>query len=70
MKKIAIYSTHDYAVWSYGNGLAYEFINKRANRSVFVQGDDAETFRADLDHPYRTLTDVWCDYESVSLPIH
>ena len=46
-----------------------EFINKRAKRSVFVQGDDAEQLRADLDSEWRTHTDVWCDYDSVSLPI-
>jgi hypothetical protein len=69
MKRIAIYSTADFAVWSIGNGLAYEFVNKPANRRVFVQGDDAETFRTDLDSPWRTLRDVWCDYDSVSTPI-
>jgi|HubBroStandDraft_6_1064221.scaffolds.fasta_scaffold205622_2 hypothetical protein len=70
MKRIAIYSTADFTVWSIGNGWAYEFINKAAKRRVFVQDDDATTFREDLDSPWRTLRDVWCDYDSVSTPIH
>jgi hypothetical protein len=69
MRQVTIIDTADYTVTSYGNGVAYEFINKRAKRSVFVQGDDAEQLRADLDSEWRTHTDVWCDYDSVSLPI-
>lgn len=41
-----IHNRPDWQVTSYGNGLAYEFANRREGRSVFFQGDDAEAFRA------------------------
>lgn len=68
MRRIAIYSTAEFAVWSIGNGLAYEFINKGADRCVFFQGDDAGRFREELDSPWRTLADLWGDWEDVSTP--
>ena len=50
MTRIRIYAaTPGYEIISHGNGLAYEVIRSGDFASVFLQGDDAATFRAELD---------------------
>ncbi|AFU87871.1 hypothetical protein CcrColossus_gp001 [Caulobacter phage CcrColossus] len=62
-----------YALDSYGNGAAYTLRNKIAQTSVWLQGDDAATFREELEaqeaaHPNKNpdyiLSWLWddCDY--------
>lgn len=62
-----------YALDSYGNGAGYTLRNKIAETSVWLQGDDAASFREELDaqeaaHPHhdpdRVLSWLWdeCDY--------
>jgi hypothetical protein len=46
---ITIYDTPNYLVDSYGNGAAYVFTSKVTGRDIYLAGDDAEIFRADLD---------------------
>jgi len=76
MQAVTIRDTDKFSLVSFGRGFAFSFTNKCAARTVFVQGDDASTFDADLDHYEiafdRTddaLTHLWCDYDSVSVPV-
>ena len=75
MTTITIYNTPHFILTSYGNGAMYKFNNKRAHRSLFVQGDDASIFRADLETHTEirgdiddALNNLWCDYSDVSIP--
>jgi hypothetical protein len=49
MTRITIYSSYRFDVVSYGNGLSYAIHDKINSISAFVQGDDANEFRADLE---------------------
>lgn len=42
-------ATPEYEIISHGNGLAYEVIRSGDFASVFLQGDDATIFRAEID---------------------
>jgi hypothetical protein len=44
-----IYNTPRYTVRSYGNGESYLFTNKATGQAVHAQGDDAITFREELN---------------------
>jgi hypothetical protein len=77
MTRVTVFNSDKFIVTSYGNGTAYAFVNKPAHREVYVQGDDADAFNADIacilnDNEGRSLNDMltslWCDYDSVSLP--
>lgn len=68
-----------FLIRSYGNGMSYVFEDTANRRDVFVTGDDAHLFRAELEsiecaHPDWPSDQVaawlWgvCDYGSVSLP--
>lgn len=71
--KISVW--HDSASWrvtSYGNGTAFEIINKEAKRSLWFQGDDALEFISELEtHRQRlslpdSLLLIWGDYAEIS----
>jgi hypothetical protein len=49
MRAIRIYDTARFYVVSHGNGLAYIFNHKPDDLEVFFQGDDATTFREQLE---------------------
>ena len=49
MNKVRIYNTLHHTVDSYGNGEAYCLSHKGEGLDVFLQGDDATQFRAELD---------------------
>lgn len=49
MKSTIIHNLPAWQVTSYGNGLAYEVAHKPLKMSIFVQGDDAEQFRTELE---------------------
>ena len=73
MKTVTLYNTPTFVVVSLGNGLMYEFVNKAADRTVFVQGDDALAFNVELDYvaaqheSFETaLAGLWSDYEPVA----
>jgi hypothetical protein len=77
MTKVTIFNSPKFSVTSYGNGLAYAFVNKLSHREVYTQGDDASAFGDDIarilnDDSERPLDDmlttIWGDYDSVSLP--
>lgn len=75
MRPVDIYNTETFYVTSWGNGAAYAFGNKVECRSVFFQGDDAATFRAEIeawenhnpDMEYETiLANLWRDYSHLT----
>lgn len=49
MRSTVIAEGQHYSITSYGNGWAYTLLDKRDGLSVFVQGEDATTFRADWE---------------------
>lgn len=49
MRSCVIHDLPQWRVTSYGNGLAYDIEHKPSGRSVFFQGDDADTFREEFD---------------------
>lgn len=49
MKSCIIHDLPDWRVTSYGNGLAYAIDHKPSGENMFVQGDDADIFRAEFD---------------------
>lgn len=49
MRSNQLFDFPKWLVTSYGNGLAYTLENKAEGRSVLFQGDDADTFRQELD---------------------
>lgn len=70
---VRILEGHYYALDSYGNGAGYTLRAKTLKASVWLQGDDAHTFREELDaleaaHPNdlpdALLSRLWedCDY--------
>lgn len=74
---ITIMAGVEFRLDSYGNGAAYTLVNAAANRSTYVQGDDATQFRDELDavettfpngSPDEILGWLWdqCDYGSAS----
>lgn len=74
MQVQTIYDCDEFRVNSHGNGLAYELreLNEHNKRSVFVQGDDADEFRKELEwyvSTYGTLNGLrhlWSEYECVA----
>jgi len=73
MKKVRIYNTLHHTIDSYGNGWAYELVHKADGRSVFVQNEDAQQFRAEIDamkaqgwRPSRITSELWSTYEAVA----
>lgn len=48
MMQAIIHTTPEFLVVSWGNGLAYS-VERREGGSMFFQGDDAESFRQQLD---------------------
>jgi len=49
MRQVVIMQSDRYELTSYGNGLAYRLRNKERGRSLFVQGDEATSFRDELN---------------------
>lgn len=49
MRAVIIQQSPQFVLTSYGNGTAYKLENTGEALSVFVQGDDAATFRDELD---------------------
>lgn len=49
MLQAIILSTPRFILYSFGNGLAYDLTRRDGLGNVFVQGDDASTFRDELD---------------------
>jgi hypothetical protein len=49
MRSTILHTTRRFEVRSYGNGLAYSLRRRPDNLSVLFQGDDADTFRNELD---------------------
>lgn len=47
--RVTIYHSARFDVVSYGNGLSYAVHDNISHKSGFVQGDDAITFRAELE---------------------
>lgn len=75
MKTVTVFNTSSFVIVSLGNGIAYEFVNKPLDRTVFVQGDDAIQFSDELaaylntktDEPIEArLADLWEDYAPVA----
>lgn len=78
MLQAIIMSSGAYRLVSYGNGLSYSLelrIEGEPLRTVFVQGDDATQFRAELDaleaaYPEtstaKLLRMMWADYGDAS----
>ena len=71
MKTAIIHDLPNWQVTSYGNGLAYEIVNKETSRCLFFQGDDADIFRDSLSaltdkRPSLSYSDalecIWSDY--------
>ena len=67
MRQTTIINRKDFAVVSYGNGVAYDFQNKRTDESVFFQGDDALMFEGEMNSR-RSLASLWDDYSDVAEP--
>lgn len=75
MRQAVIHDRPDFTVTSHGNGTAYTFTHKPSGRSVFFQGDDAITFRGEIeayenanpDMEYDAIfSQLWSDYETVA----
>lgn len=49
MTSVVIYHSDRFDVVSYGNGFSYAVHDNITQRSMFVEGDDAAQFRAELD---------------------
>ncbi len=49
MRSTIIHETRRFICLSYGNGLAYTLEMRRTRESILFQGDDASTFREELD---------------------
>ena len=73
-----IYNSERFQIISYSNGIAYDFVNRSQQRSVYFQGDEATMFinmRDQLTLALVGQTDdsilqaIWFDYEDVSTPI-
>jgi hypothetical protein len=47
--RITIFSSELFDIVSYGNGYSYAFHNNKEKKSLFMQGEDAETFRNDIE---------------------
>ncbi len=61
-----------YRLDSYGNGAAYAFWDQTTGRSVWLQGDDAEAFRAafdrveelrPIDEPDQIMAHLWDEHD-------
>lgn len=73
MKNVTIYDTATFEVVSHGNGTAYSFTHKIKDETKFFQGDDAITFREEIEiretvYPDMSLEvilgTVWFEYET------
>jgi hypothetical protein len=51
MTRVIIFHSARYDLVSYGNGLSYAVHDNQAKTSFFVQGDDADDFRAEMEAP-------------------
>lgn len=78
MKQAVIYQTLSFLLISWGNGVAYSFEDLRNASSVWVQGDDADTFSQalqDLEDANRTATThvllgkLWDQYSDAAQPV-
>lgn len=49
MTRVVIFHSERFDLVSYGGGTAYALHDNIDKRSMFVQGDDAEIFRAEYD---------------------
>lgn len=49
MQRQTIYHSARFDMVSYGNGLSYALHDNRARKSMFVQGDDATSFREEWE---------------------
>jgi hypothetical protein len=49
MQRVTIFHSDRYDLVSYGNGLCYAAHDNQAKVSFFVQGDDANDFRAEME---------------------
>ena len=65
MRQVCIIEGNRYALVSYGNGFAYhlQMRGHPQDNGVYVEGDDATTFRNELDmletaHPYWHVDDI------------
>ena len=77
MRSYILHDGPDYRLTRWGNGTSYELVEKGADgreMSVFVQGDDAVEFEADMgrieDNDGYTMADVcddlWFIYETAA----
>lgn len=75
MRSTVIHDLPEFRVTSWGNGLAYDLAHKPSGRSVFFQGEDAGTFRDELDALTSgtpcldygdALRAIWHDYEGIA----
>lgn len=68
MNRVLIHDLPDWLVASYGNGLAYEIRPRSQTDWLLFQGDDAETFRREVEAGEkagwgydRIFTEIWND---------
>lgn len=78
MRSAIIHELPGWRVTSYGNGLAYAVDNLTAGQGLYFQGDDADTFRDELEaltegSPNLDYADalacIWFDYSDNAQPI-
>lgn len=67
MRQVTIYTSKRYSVDSMGNGAFVTVTRLTDGASVFMQGDDAVTFREELDAAGEIYTadDVCSEYDEV-----
>jgi hypothetical protein len=77
MERVTILRGDKFSLESHGNGWAYTLRRHEGRLSIWLQDDDASTFRDELDSlerafPYRPLDDVlstlWGEYSSLASP--
>lgn len=63
MTRVIIHESGAYRLTSFGNGLAYALERLADAASIFVQGDDAESFRQTFEELCESepSTDAACD---------
>lgn len=75
MNAAIIHALPGWQVTSYGNGIAYELVNRRTRQAIFFQGDDAAQFRDEFDGltgraPSLDFADalrvIWNDYSEIA----
>jgi hypothetical protein len=74
--QVVIYDTASFEVLSYGNGAAYKFTDKVTEKKCYFDGDDASSFREEIERwenaredlsSEQILANIWSYYEEVSI---